>query len=135
MRAVSLRPVALRRTAAPVRTPAVAPAMHPAAPLRSDFAGSSSVSGFRTALTGVAVRMEPMRRLGQRVAGLLVEANKKRGLGCTFKGNPRKGARVSGFRARMATPAGRRVLKARRAKGRKDLCPAHMKQRVNKQKI
>lgn len=36
----------------------------------------------------------------------------------------RKRARVSGFRARMATPAGRRVLAARRKKCRKTLVPA-----------
>ena len=33
-------------------------------------------------------------------------------------------ARTSGFRARLATPTGRKVLKARRKKGRKYLAPA-----------
>ena len=32
--------------------------------------------------------------------------------------------RTSGFRARMQTPSGRAVLKARRKKGRHTLCPA-----------
>lgn len=36
----------------------------------------------------------------------------------TLEGTRRKRQRVSGFRARMATPGGRKVLKSRRAKGR-----------------
>ena len=36
-------------------------------------------------------------------------------------------ARTSGYRARMATPAGRRVLAARKKRGRHVLCPAHLK--------
>lgn len=37
----------------------------------------------------------------------------------TLEGTRRKRQKVSGFRARMATPGGRKVLKSRRARGRK----------------
>ncbi len=39
----------------------------------------------------------------------------------TLEGTQRKRRRVSGFRTRMATPGGRRVLSRRRAKGRHKL--------------
>lgn len=39
----------------------------------------------------------------------------------TLEGTNKKRQKVSGFRARMATPGGRNVLKTRRARGRKKL--------------
>jgi large subunit ribosomal protein L34 len=39
----------------------------------------------------------------------------------TFQPNNRHKKKVHGFMAKMATPAGRAVLKSRRAKGRKNL--------------
>jgi large subunit ribosomal protein L34 len=41
----------------------------------------------------------------------------------TFKPHRLRRSRTHGFRARMATPGGRKVLSRRRAKGRKRLIP------------
>ncbi|MBQ1871880.1 MAG: 50S ribosomal protein L34 [Lachnospiraceae bacterium] len=39
----------------------------------------------------------------------------------TFQPNKRHRSKVHGFRARMSTPGGRKVLQARRLKGRRQL--------------
>ncbi|ACC98816.1 ribosomal protein L34 [Elusimicrobium minutum Pei191] len=39
----------------------------------------------------------------------------------TYRPNKRRRAKSIGFRARMETPGGKKVLSARRAKGRKNL--------------
>mmetsp|Transcript_20002 Transcript_20002/g.32927 ORF Transcript_20002/g.32927 Transcript_20002/m.32927 type:complete len:114 (+) Transcript_20002:148-489(+) len=56
--------------------------------------------------------------------------NNKRSLGSTMEQHTNiKRKKVSGYRSRRATPGGRRVLKARRAKGRHVLCPASLRKR------
>jgi large subunit ribosomal protein L34 len=56
--------------------------------------------------------------------GALVVVAGGNSIGNTLHGTRRARARTSGFRARLQTPTGRKVLKARRAKGRKYLAPA-----------
>ncbi|GLI69974.1 hypothetical protein VaNZ11_014627 [Volvox africanus] len=108
------------RTAAPIkcmasmRSTMTSRAIMPIAPrtaqtssfLGGSFAGSS------------LVRVAPTR------GGLLVMANNKKSIACTKEGTNRKRRRTSGFKARMATKNGRKVIKSRRAKGRHVLCPA-----------
>lgn len=74
---------------------------------------------------GAGLVLDPVKRAfsGAGRGRLVVQANRKKGLGATLFGTRRKRARVSGFRSRMATVGGRKVLKARRKKGRKNLCP------------
>ncbi|CAM6052122.1 unnamed protein product [Sphagnum compactum] len=95
--------------------------------LTSSFMAGRAVSSFSSSsFTGVALR--PCTSFGlpvaQRCFLLKVRAGRPC-LGCTKRSRSRKSrARVSGFRARLQTPTGRRVLKRRRVKGRKILVPA-----------
>ena len=66
--------------------------------------------------------------------GALVVVAGGRSIGCTLHGTRRARARTSGFRARLATPGGRRTLKLRRKKGRKYLAPAGAPNMWNKAK-
>merc|ERR1712050_501597 len=50
------------------------------------------------------------------------EYNNKKSTGCTLEGTDRKKAKTSGFRARMATKKGRKIIARRRAKGRSSCC-------------
>lgn len=87
------------------------------------------------AASAVALRSAPRSHvLERRERGALVVVNGGKSIGCTLSGTRRKRARTSGFRARIATPKGKKVLKARRAKGRKVLAPACAVRGWNKEK-
>lgn len=85
----------------------------------------SSSSPLRCIFPGVVMpRAVAARKTAIGGRGALVVVAGGRSIGCTLHGTRRARARTSGFRARLATPTGRKVLKARRKKGRKYLAPA-----------
>ncbi|CAG9464563.1 unnamed protein product [Pedinophyceae sp. YPF-701] len=113
----------------PVQAPR--PAARPAL-LSNAFAGAD-VKGFRSTLAGGIVSTVSGTQTASR--GALLVTCGGRSLGCTKFGSARKVARVSGFRARMKSKTGRKVLKARRARGRKVLVTTstqYSKQKGNK---
>uniref|UniRef100_A0A7S0WK73 50S ribosomal protein L34, chloroplastic n=1 Tax=Ostreococcus mediterraneus TaxID=1486918 RepID=A0A7S0WK73_9CHLO len=81
---------------------------------------------------GLSARAFAPRQTPGRGALVIVAGGKS--IGCTLSGTRRKRARTSGFRARKATASGRKVLKLRRAKGRKVLAPAGAVRGWNKEK-
>ena len=85
-------------------------------------------------ITGVVVPRAVAARKPVGGRGALVVVAGGRSIGCTLQGTRRARARTSGFRARLATPGGRRTLKLRRKKGRKYLAPAGAPNMWNKAK-
>ena len=110
------------------------------AELGCDFNAPVACAGMlgfaRGALSGFALRIGSALRRGDRRGGEgddvgsvpLIECksgkNGQRMAAARGSKSNRRRAGVSGFRARMACPGGQKVLRARRAKGRKVLCTA-----------
>ncbi|KAG1675498.1 hypothetical protein FOA52_001797 [Chlamydomonas sp. UWO 241] len=99
--------------------PCMAP--RPAAMVSTRNTSSSSV--FLGGMLGGSALAAPAPSRGS----LLVVAAGGKSMACTKEGTRRARRRTSGYRARTATKNGRRVIKARRDKGRHSLCPASEK--------
>ncbi|KAI8108072.1 hypothetical protein M9434_006102 [Picochlorum sp. BPE23] len=126
MRVQTVRCASMRATRVTIpRTNTIKAPMRVSRPakLQSEFLSTgAALKGLCASLAGMVI--SPLRKLARGNRGpLVVEANRKKGLGSTTFGTRRKRARVSGFRTRMASVGGRKVLKARRKKGRKNLVP------------
>jgi large subunit ribosomal protein L34 len=117
---------------------AVASALPSAARLNATAAKAKTLSFRTSARASPAASFVPVKTRAatamQRGRGALVIVAGGKSIGCTLSGTRRKRARKSGFRARIATAQGRKVLKKRRAKGRKVLAPAGAVRGWNKEK-
>eukprot|EP00232_Nephroselmis_pyriformis_P002662 CAMPEP_0182913260 /NCGR_PEP_ID=MMETSP0034_2-20130328/37945_1 /TAXON_ID=156128 /ORGANISM="Nephroselmis pyriformis, Strain CCMP717" /LENGTH=141 /DNA_ID=CAMNT_0025049973 /DNA_START=18 /DNA_END=443 /DNA_ORIENTATION=+ len=91
--------------------------------LQSEFMGLQSLT---KSFTGLSMSVAgPAKRLGGDRAPLEIVAGKRGGgMGANRVGSKVSRMKTSGFRARMSSPTGKSVIKARRKKGRKTLAPA-----------
>ncbi|CAI5521412.1 unnamed protein product [Closterium sp. Naga37s-1] len=131
-RAVACAPAAVARASLQAARPAGRvsfAAVRTAAPsaLRSDLVSARpAISSLSCSLAGLRLSSESSGRMVfpvSRGSRLVVRAGGT-SIGCTKRhASRKKRARVSGYRARIATKDGLNVLKRRRARGRKVLVP------------
>ncbi|CAI5497664.1 unnamed protein product [Closterium sp. Naga37s-1] len=131
-RAVACAPAAVARASLQAARPAVRvsfAAVRTSAPsaLRSDLVSAHpAISSLSCSLAGLRLSPESSGRMVfpvSRGSRLVVRAGGT-SIGCTKRhASRKKRARVSGYRARIATKDGLNVLKRRRARGRKVLVP------------
>lgn len=135
------RPLQAKAVRAPLR-PCVVRTQAPRANRRSaEVAPGSERLGAKPVIRGAHARaaalfLQPLvdvaRRAVQPLRRLVIECNRKKGLGGTLHGTRRARARTSGFRTRLKSRSGKKVIAARRKKGRHTLAPGSLTKKNGK---